>query len=176
MPCSGGEPVHADLAGDVAVGGADSRLGRAVVKQRGSGRMRPDRLLQFGDEAVVPAGEDFLCLGGKPIGIGLGRLAVGLVGPGVDRAVADEILVVERHAPLQDEAVGGASQCQRRTLGLRDFTADLAVIELGGLAEVGQQVGREVMSVPAFSMVFRRGDLNDGNVHGCRLLFVFQGR
>lgn len=127
----GAEPVHAYLAGDVAVFGAEDAFRAAFLQKLRGDVVRPDGLLQFGDEAVVPAGEDFLCLGGKPVGIGFGRLAVGLVGPGVDRAVADEILVVERHAPLQDEAVGGASQGQRRTLGLRDFTGNLAAIEFG---------------------------------------------
>ncbi len=31
---------------------------------------RPDGLMQFAEEAVVPAGEDFLCPGGKPVGRG----------------------------------------------------------------------------------------------------------
>ena len=93
------------------------------------------------DEAVVSAGEYFLRLSGEPVEIGLGRPAVWFVGLGVDGASADEILFVERHAALQDEAVCGSAKCQRGTLGLCDFTAPfiVIVIEFGGLAEVGQQ-------------------------------------
>ena len=84
-----GEPVDADLAGDVAVGGADSRLGRAVVKLRGGGRMRPDRLLQLQDEAEVLLADDLLRLLGQPVGVCLRCLAVGFAGLRVHGAVGD---------------------------------------------------------------------------------------
>jgi len=153
----GTEPVHADLAGDAAVFCADDALGTAFVQQLPSDIVHPDGLLELGDEAVVLAGEDFLRLGGKPVGIGLGGLAKGFASLGVDGAVADEILLVERHAAFQDEAVGGASQCQRGTLGRRDFTGHFAVIQRWGFAEVGKQMARHVAAVSALGVVlFRR--------------------
>ena len=54
------EPVQADLAGDVAVGGADGRLGDAAVQQSGGGGGCPDRLLQLQGEAEVLLADDCL--------------------------------------------------------------------------------------------------------------------
>ena len=171
-----GEPIHADLAGDSAVFRTDDALGTAVRQEFGGSIVQPHGLLEFGDEAEFARSDDFLRLGSQPFGVCLGGLSKRLIGLGVDGTVADDVLLVEGGTTLQGKAVGGSSQSQRGTLGLRDFTADLAVIEFGGLAEVSQQVAREIAPVPAFGMVLHRGDLDDRDVHGCRLLFVFQGR
>lgn len=153
-----GEPVDADLAGDVAVGGADGRLGRAVVQQRGGGGVRPDRFLQLQDEAEVLLADNLLRLRGQPVGVCLRGLAVGFAGLRVHGAVGHEELLVEGGAPLQDEAVCGASKRQRGAFGLCDFAAGLAAIEFGGFAEVGQKVARHVLAASAGGVVLVRGD------------------
>ena len=153
-----GEPVDADLAGDVAVGGADGRLGRPVVQQRGCGGVRPDGLLEFQDEAEVLLADDLLRLRDQPVGASLRGLAVGLAGLRVHGAVGDEKLLVECFAPFQDKAVCGASKRQRGVFGLGDFAAGLAAIEFGGFAEVGQKVARHVLAASARCVVLVRGD------------------
>ena len=76
-------------------GGADGRLGRAVVQQRGSDGVRPERLLQLQDEAEVLLADDLAGLRGQPFGGGLRGLAVGLACLRVHRAVHHEVLFVE---------------------------------------------------------------------------------
>ena len=129
-----GEPVDADLAGDVAVGGSDGRLGRAAVQQRGGGRLRPDRLLELQDEAEVLRADNLARLRGHPLGVCLGRLAVWLVGLRVHGAVGHEELLVECCAPLQDEAVCGSAKRQGLCVTTGDFAIGLAAIEFGGFA------------------------------------------
>ena len=156
-----GKPVDADLAGDVAVGGADGRLGRAVVQQRGGGGVRPDRLLQLQDEAEVLLADDLFRLRGQPVGVCLGGLAVGLAGLRVHWAVGDKELLVECSASFKDEAVCGASKRQRWAFGLGDFAAGLAAIEFGGFAEVGQKVARHVLAALACGVVLVRRDCEE---------------
>ena len=151
-----GEPVDADLAEDVAVGGADCRLGRAVVQQRGGGRVRPDRFLQLQDEAEVLLADNLLRLAAQPVGVCLRGLAVGLVCLRVHWSVGDEELLVEGGSAFQDEAVCGSAKRQRWAFGLGDFAAGLAAIEFGGFAEVGQKVARHVLAAPARGMVLVR--------------------
>ena len=90
----------------------------------------------------------------------------------VHRAVRHEVLLVEGGAALQDEAVGGASERQRRAFALGDFAIGLAALEFGGFAEVGLQVARHVPPASAGGVVLLRGDGEESVcVHGGILWF-----
>lgn len=153
-----GEPVHAYLAGNAAVFGADGRLGDAVVQEGGGRVVQPDRFLELHDEAEVPGADDFARLRRNPLGVCLGGLAVGLACLRVHRAVRHKVLLVEGGSAFQDEAVCGASERQRRAFALGDFAAGLAAIEFGGFAESSQVVARHVPAAPAGGVVLLRGD------------------
>ena len=168
-----GEPVDADLAGDVAVGGADGRLGRAVVQQRGGGRVRPDRLLQLQDEAEVLLADNLLRLATQPVGVCLRGLAVWLVCLRIHWTVGDEELLVEGGTPLQDEAMGGSAKRQGLCVSTGDFAAGLAAIEFWGFTEVGQKVARHVLAASAGGVVLVRWDGEESAcVHRCSLFGV----
>ena len=156
-----GEPVHSDLAGDVAILGADGRLGRAVVQKGGGRVVKPDRLLELQDEAEVLWADDFAGLRRNPLGVCLGGLAVGLARLRVHGTVRHEELLVEGGSAFQDEAVCGASERQRRAFALGDFAAGLAAIEFGGFAEGSQVVVRHVPPASAGGVVLLRGDCEE---------------
>ncbi|MFA6998185.1 MAG: hypothetical protein WC198_03430, partial [Victivallaceae bacterium] len=70
----------------------------------------------------------------------LGCLAVGLAGLDVNRPVGNAVLPVEGDCTFQNEAVGGASKRQGRSLAVGDFASNFLAVECGGFPEVGEQV------------------------------------
>ena len=85
-----------------------------------------------------------LALGGGPLGEGLGRRAVNLTGPGIDRAT-DGVLGLEAITPFEHQGMHGTADEVRRPVLVGNQAELLLVVERWAFPEIPQGVARQIL-------------------------------